>query len=419
MRTLIALLAVVSLCVAEPLAAKGSARDSSSEPLTLDAAIAAAFAHNRRLRAGLYRAESARGRADQAKAWPNPRLTLSSEDIPSGGSLSDGKTLIGLEQSIPFPAKQSSQGSIGRWEVAEGEAESDLSHVGLRREVTIAFLGALAAETRLSVSREILTLTSALAEGTAKRVAAGAAPYQEQLRAELELERVRSDLQALESGRVAAREALFVCLGESASDIPLAGDLAADSVFVRPDSADASPADLHPALAGAAARRGRAEEEYRRARLELLPDFDIRFAAGRDESDNDVYEIEAGFSVPIFDRAGGLRREKRAALEAARYDLEAAQTEFEASRRKTEAVLGTALARALAYRDRILPRSDEALALVRGGFDAGKFGFIDLLDTQRTAAEARLAYVDALLELNAIRAELSALNARAKPAPKE
>jgi cobalt-zinc-cadmium efflux system outer membrane protein len=61
------------------------------------------------------------------------------------------------------------------------------------------------------------------------------------------------------------------------------------------------------------------------------------------------------------------------------------------------------------YRERILPKAEEALRLVRTGFEEGKFNFIDLVDTQRTTAEARLAYQQKLLEMNVAQAELEAL----------
>ena len=64
------------------------------------------------------------------------------------------------------------------------------------------------------------------------------------------------------------------------------------------------------------------------------------------------------------------------------------------------------------YRERILPKANEALRLVQRGFEEGKFGFIDLLDTQRTAAEVRLAYQQKLLELNVAQADIEALFAR-------
>jgi outer membrane protein TolC len=50
--------------------------------------------------------------------------------------------------------------------------------------------------------------------------------------------------------------------------------------------------------------------------------------------------------------------------------------------------------------------------LVQTGFQEGKFEFIDLIDTQRTTAEVRLAYQQKLLELNIAQAYLEALVAQ-------
>jgi cobalt-zinc-cadmium efflux system outer membrane protein len=122
----------------------------------------------------------------------------------------------------------------------------------------------------------------------------------------------------------------------------------------------------------------------------------------------------------LFDFGGGLRREKRAELDAARAEFDAVERELDAARRKTSTTFRAAAAQTLAYRDEILPRAEHALDLVRRGFEAGKFGFIDLLDTQRTLAEARLAYVERLFDLNSARAEWEALNSpRPGTSPKE
>lgn len=61
------------------------------------------------------------------------------------------------------------------------------------------------------------------------------------------------------------------------------------------------------------------------------------------------------------------------------------------------------------YRTRILPNAEKALKMVQGGFNAGKFGFLDLVDTQRVLAESRFTYYEKLYELNAARAALEAL----------
>ena len=74
--------------------------------------------------------------------------------------------------------------------------------------------------------------------------------------------------------------------------------------------------------------------------------------------------------------------------------------------------LQTAAEQAAKYGEQILPKANDALRLVQSGFEHGKFGFIDLLDTQRTTAEVRLAYQQKLLELNVAQADVEALQAR-------
>ena len=46
---------------------------------------------------------------------------------------------------------------------------------------------------------------------------------------------------------------------------------------------------------------------------------------------------------------------------------------------------------------------------MQSGFEEGKFGYTDLLDIQRTTAEARMIYQKKLFELNAARAEIESM----------
>jgi cobalt-zinc-cadmium efflux system outer membrane protein len=121
--------------------------------------------------------------------------------------------------------------------------------------------------------------------------------------------------------------------------------------------------------------------------------------------------IELGFAVPlpIIDRSKGRKQEAQANMHVAEAEQAAVEQRLlhawgTASRR-----FQAGLEQVTSYRERILPKANEALRLVQAGFEQGKFGFIDLLDIQRTTAEARLAYQGKLLELNIAQAELEAL----------
>jgi cobalt-zinc-cadmium efflux system outer membrane protein len=113
--------------------------------------------------------------------------------------------------------------------------------------------------------------------------------------------------------------------------------------------------------------------------------------------------------VPIIDRSKGRKQEARASAAIAAADLEGAEQSLLRAWNDASQRFRSAAQQVANYRDRILPKADEALRLVQTGFQEGKFNFIDLLDTQRTAAEARLAFHRKLLDLNVARVELEAL----------
>ena len=116
--------------------------------------------------------------------------------------------------------------------------------------------------------------------------------------------------------------------------------------------------------------------------------------------------------VPLIDRSKGKRMETQANVAGATAELAATEQRLLREWGTASQRMRTAAEQAASYRERILPKAKEALRLVRRGFEEGKFGFIDLLDTQRTAAEARLAYEQKLLELNVAQADVEALLAR-------
>jgi cobalt-zinc-cadmium efflux system outer membrane protein len=132
------------------------------------------------------------------------------------------------------------------------------------------------------------------------------------------------------------------------------------------------------------------------------------------ETDQSIVQLGFSLPLPILDRSKGRQQEAEANVRVA-----------EAERRRVQQQLWREWATALNryrtaaeqvghYREEALPKADEALRLVQRGFEEGKFGFIDLVDTQRTTAEVRRTYQQKLLELNVAQAEVEAL---ANPSP--
>ena len=105
------------------------ARPSASETagggaLSLDQAIRLALNHNPQLQASEARKAAAVGRSLQARAWPNPELELTTDDLPTRrGGFSQAKNMAGITQVVPFPGKKTADAQIGAADAATAAAE--------------------------------------------------------------------------------------------------------------------------------------------------------------------------------------------------------------------------------------------------------------------------------------------------------
>jgi outer membrane protein, heavy metal efflux system len=395
----------------------------AAAPLTLAGAIAVALESNPELRASSGRVGAAAGRAYQAKLWTNPELQATAEDWPvsNGRGFADAKQTIGVAQTLPFPGKKPLDRRIGTSEVRLSEAELALRRVEVVRDVKTAFSQVLAAERLVAVEEELVKVAAASASAAEKRVAAGAAPDQEQLRAQIPLEQAKSDLAGFQRELVAARQTLAQVMGRpDLSEAPVSGALIERARAGLLEQRPEQWLPQHPSVAAARVNQERVGLALRRARLEPYPDVKMGVSGGRiGETDQSI--IQMGFSVPlpILDWGKGKKQEARANVTVADAELTSVEQRLLREWAVASQRLRTAALQTESYRERILPKANEALRLVQTGFEQGKFGFIDLLDTQRTTTEVRLAYQQKLLELNLAQAELEALVApvpsQAKP----
>lgn len=375
-------------------------------------AVSIALAHNPELTIARQRIEAATGVAIQARLWSNPELEGAAEDVPvNGGGLSRSENSIGISQTIPFPGKKKQASRAARFAVRASEFDYRAAEIALIRDVTLAFDRVLAAERRQELAAELVRLGESLATSARQRVEAGAATAQEELRAEIELEAMRTSLSGSEAERAQARQILAELMGQpEARDAQLAGTLATAPAAGLLSDVSGERLLEHPRLEAAAANVDRAEAELRRARLEPYPDVTLGVAGGRNGATREsLMEFRISVPLPLIDRNQGGAREARANVEIARAQAAATGQRLWREVQSAQARLRAAALQVAAYRERILPKSSQALELTQSGFDEGKFGFLDVLDTQRTAAQARLTFTEKLLELNVAQTELRAL----------
>lgn len=404
-----------ALTGASVLAVKGQETHVApgTNALTLEAAVRLALANNPGLRAAWARTDAAAGRAQQSGKWSNPDLELSAEDWPvdQGSGFSDAKQLIGISQSLPYPGKKSLDRRLGGAGVKLSGAELAVRRTEVVRDVQAGFYRALAAGRMVEVSDKLVSVAESAAATARKRVAAGAAAYQEQLRAEVQLEQARTGQAGRQRELAAARQVLAALIGRpEMKSVPLAGALAEtpDAALLNADGQDWLA--RHPSALAAQANVEQAELAARRARLEKYPDVKLGVAGGRiGETDESIVQVGVSIPLPVLNTGKGREREASANVTVATAERQAVQQQLLREWAGAQERYRMATEQVARYRERILPKAEEALRLVQAGFDQGKFSFIDLMDTQRTDAEVHLAYQEQLLELNLAQAELTAL----------
>jgi len=180
--------------------------------------------------------------------------------------------------------------------------------------------------------------------------------------------------------------------------------------------ADASPADSispqgdHPSVKQADLAVAQHSADLERARLQGYPDVTVGIEGGREgRDDTGLLQFRVSVPLPIFSRPRARVREAEARLQGAQAAAELARKTLARDLDQAREKYRGASAQARAYAERIIPKSEDALRLARLGYQEGRFGLFDLLDTQRTAAETRLQYQKLLLDVALARNQWEAL----------
>ncbi len=379
------------------------------DALTLDDVLAIADVLHPRLESERRNVDVATAVLWDAGLYPNPSLIAEMEEARSGEPLSASKRVIGVSVPVVVGGRIGAATSLA----AKQREIAAIQYVWKRREVLAdakrSFVGLLAARRRAELARETRDIALSLHQATEERYKAQAIPEMELLKSAVNLAKAETDLTFAEKDAAVARKALLAGMGDA--DFPAAGFAGElTTAFVIP-SADALRGQVtgHPLLEAAAKSKEAAELERDVARAERIPDLAIEAKIGDDDGDGTILEAGIEIPLPLFNRNQG----KIAAAEVRirQADLELMAVKSELSRRLDEAyrTLVAAQDRVAVYRDEILPKAQKALDQTREGHAKGKFGHLDVLDAQRTLAEARTSFVAALTDLNSAAVDLEIL----------
>jgi len=155
-----------------------------------------------------------------------------------------------------------------------------------------------------------------------------------------------------------------------------------------------------------------AEMEQHRATLALekagrVPDLTLGGGVQYlGETDDHAFMMEAGLPLPLFDRNQGTILEAQHRLSQVEQRHRAAEARVLRDLAEAHRKLSASFAEADGLKNDVLPGAQTAFNASQEGYRQGKFGYLEVLDAQRTLFEAKGKHIDALASYHKSRADI-------------
>jgi len=370
------------------------------QPLGLADLIQISMARNPALQQAGLEIEAAQGRAVQAGLYPNPTVSVIGEEMGDPNGPGGFITAPLVSQEIVTAGKL----RLGRAAAMRAVDQAGLARVRQRftllTTVRQGYFEVLAAQRRVQILDNLGKLAVQSLDASRKLMEAKQIAELDLLQFQVERDRLSVDLEAARREMAAAWQRLAANLGEPGLPFTgLEGDL--EAAFPRYDSDQIRTLMLaeHPDILSARVGINRAELEWRRQKVQCVPNVTVAAGYMRDNVTRaDEWTFQVGMPVPLFDRNQGNVQTAFAQLGQASQEVSRVENALLARLATAYGDYAAARQRAERYRTAIRPVAQRAFKLAQDAFQGGQFEYLRVLQAQRTLAEADLEYNRALAE---------------------
>jgi cobalt-zinc-cadmium efflux system outer membrane protein len=368
--------------------------------VTLRQALALALMKNPELAAFSWEARAREAQALQARLLPNPELDVEVENFGGSGAfggLDEAETTVQLGQLVELGGKRSRRKRAAALDQDLAGWDYEIGRIQVFTETSKAFVDVLVAQKRTELNEEFVRLAEQVLHVVAERVRAGKVSAINEVKAKVALSGRLIEMGRVEGELEAARKVLTAAWGGMAPTFSGAkGDLERSPEIPSFETLSDRLAD-NPEMA-----RWLVEIERHRASLEMeragrFPDVTLSGGV-RYISPTDDWAFVAGLSIPIpvFNRNQGSTLQAQYRLAKTEEQRRAMHVRVQAALASTYQRLSSARNEAISLKNDILPGARSAFEATGEGFRQGKFGYLDVLDAQRTFFEAQARHTNAL-----------------------
>lgn len=377
-----------------------------TDSVSLRDAVALALLHSPDLAAFAWETRALEARILQAGRPPNPVIGVVAEDIGASRLRSSTvgseqviqpQTTVQLSQILELGGKRTARRNLAARTRDLAAWDYEAARIDVLTQVTHAFIDVLAAQEMVTLTAQTTRLVEQVQQSVGARVVAGVVSPIEETRADVALATVRVEsnraLRLLDAGRRrlasywGASEAVFPAASghlDVAPELPSIAELMT-RLADNPDLARWAVEILEREAALAA-------EQSKR-----LPDVTVTGGYRRfTDLRSNAFVVGGSLPMPVFDRNSGGIREAKSRLAKAYEERRAAEARVSARLAEAYRALASAHDEVTALRTTVLPGSRQTFEAVTEGYRLGKFGYLDVLDAQRTMIAAGGQYLRAL-----------------------
>ena len=403
--TLIPLLEAIPPTAEQPVEMRGD-----TVLLTFEGAMARVLEGNPFLHEAKVRMTAGVGLQRQAKAYPNPELSLDIEDFARQSAGGPSQTTIGLSQTLPLWGKRSSRSAQADQELQASRADVSLVMTGLYQETASRFATLLGTQEGVGLAQERLHLAQELEAVVEMKVSEGAVSASELLRAQSSTALARVDVLRSVSDQKRAQSALAsMWSGTAQQPMEAQGTLefpaeipSVDTLLVLLDRA--------PELALRRANVKAREAEWQLAKALGRPDPTIGVGYRRLHDAGDHALVAAvSFPLPFFDRNQGNVQALAAHIEEASAALKTSEVRLKAELTDLWTQLGAQSQEVIELQEGVLPAIQQSLEQTDQAYRLGRQPYINVLDAQRAQADIQARLVEVMVLRAQTRAAIEGL----------
>jgi cobalt-zinc-cadmium efflux system outer membrane protein len=398
------------------LAASAVSSAGVQEPsgeLTLRQALALGLAGNPDLAAFSWEVRSGDPRILQAGLIPNPELEVELENFlgtePSR-NFETVETTLSISQLMELGGKRAARIRLASSEKEVSIWDYEAKRADVAAEVAKSFVEVLSAQDRLTLAEELARLAKEVLNAVAARVAAGKISPVEETKASVALSIAGIDLERARLALEGARKQLAATWGNVIPMFSKAVGQLDRLTPIPPPEVLAGRISRNPDVARWAAEMEQRKATLAQERANRIPDVTLSGGVRRSREANDTsFVFGAAVPLPLFNRNQGKIQESQYRISKAENERAAAGNRVLAALSDAYQALAAGHTEATTLKSAVLPGAQSAFEATSEGFRQGKFGYLEVLDAQRTLFEARGRYVEALGAYHKARADTERL----------